>query len=272
MSINIRSSRELETLKRANDIVGETLVMLSKMIEPGINTKELDRAAESFIRSRGALPAFKGYQGSNPRPFPATICASINDEIVHGIPSKKRILRSGDIVSIDCGVYFNGYYGDAAVTLPVGQVDAETQRLLRVTYQALHQGISQMRQGNKLGDISSAIQTTAESAGYSVVRVFVGHGIGVNLHEEPQIPNFGKAGRGLLLKEGMVFALEPMVLMGDYEVLIDHDQWTARTKDGSLSAHFEHSVVVMKDRPSILSEAWEAIEFDFFEPQQTSRE
>lgn len=245
--IIVKSSREIEQLKRSNAIVAEVFEKLKKMIEPGITTKELDQVAEEYILLKGGQPAFKGYRG-----FPATLCISINEEVVHGIPGQRR-LKEGDIISLDVGVNFVGYFGDAAITLPVGEVDPEAKRLLEVTEKALYIGIEKAKRGNRLFDISYAIQRWVESHGFSVVRDFVGHGIGKDLHEEPQIPNFGAPHQGPRLEKGMVFALEPMVNEGTYEVRILSDGWTVVTADGKRSAHFEHTVAITEDGAEILS-------------------
>jgi methionyl aminopeptidase len=245
--IIVKSSREIEQLKRSNAIVAEVFEKLKKMIEPGITTKELDQVAEEYILLKGGRPAFKGYRG-----FPATLCISINEEVVHGIPGQRR-LKEGDIISLDVGVNFVGYFGDAAITLPVGEVDPEAKRLLEVTEKALYIGIEKAKRGNRLFDISYAIQRWVESHGFSVVRDFVGHGIGKDLHEEPQIPNFGAPHQGPRLEKGMVFALEPMVNEGTYEVRILSDGWTVVTADGKRSAHFEHTVAITEDGAEILS-------------------
>ena len=245
--IIIKSSREIEQLKRSNGIVAEVFQKLKEAIIPGITTKELDQIAEEAILSRGAVPAFKGYRG-----FPASLCISINEEVVHGIPGQRR-LREGDIVSLDVGANLNGYFGDAAITLPVGEVDPMAKRLLEVTEKALYIGIDKAKAGNRLFDISYAIQTWVESNGFSVVRDFVGHGIGKDLHEEPQIPNFGSPHQGPRLEKGMVLALEPMVNEGTYGVRILSDGWTVVTADGKRSAHFEHSIVITDGGAEILS-------------------
>jgi len=245
--IIIKSSREIEQLKRSNTIVAEVFQKLKEAIIPGITTKELDQIAEEAILSRGAVPAFKGYRG-----FPASLCISINEEVVHGIPGQRR-LREGDIVSLDVGANLNGYFGDAAITLPVGEVDPMAKRLLEVTEKALYIGIDKAKAGNRLFDISYAIQTWVESNGFSVVRDFVGHGIGKDLHEEPQIPNFGSPHQGPRLEKGMVLALEPMVNEGTYGVRILSDGWTVVTADGKRSAHFEHSIVITDGGAEILS-------------------
>jgi methionyl aminopeptidase len=245
--IIIKSPREIEQLKKSNAIVAEIFQKLKKAIVPGITTKELDQIAEEMILSRGAIPAFKGYRG-----FPATLCISINEEVVHGIPGQRR-LKEGDIVSLDLGAILNGYFGDAAITLPVGELDLVAKRLLEVTEKALYIGIDQVKVGNRLFDISYAIQTWVESHGFSVVKDFVGHGIGKDLHEEPQIPNFGSPNQGPRLEKGMVFALEPMVNEGTYGVRILSDGWTVVTADGKRSAHFEHSIVITDGGAEVLS-------------------
>jgi len=245
--IIIKSPREIEQMRRSNLIVAEVFQGLKKVIGPGISTQELDQITESIILLKGAVPAFKGYRG-----FPASLCISINEEIVHGIPSQRR-LREGDIVSLDVGVNLNGYFGDGAITLPVGEVDQEARRLLEVTEKALSIGIEKAKLGNRLSDISYAIQSWVESQGFSVVRDFVGHGIGRDLHEEPQIPNFGSPHQGPRLEKGMVFALEPMVNEGTYEVKILSDGWTVVTADGKRSAHFEHTIAITEKGAEILS-------------------
>jgi methionyl aminopeptidase len=245
--IIIKSPREIEQLKRSNAIVAEVFEKLKGMIIPGIATKELDEVAEEYILLKGARPAFKGYRG-----FPATLCISINEEVVHGIPSQRR-LKEGDIVSLDVGVNFVGYFGDAAITLPVGKIDPEAKRLLEVTERALYIGIEKAKIGNRLFDISYAIQRWVELHGFSVVRDFVGHGIGKDLHEEPQVPNFGAPHQGPRLEKGMVFALEPMVNEGSYEVRVLSDGWTVVTADGKRSAHFEHTIAIRDDGAEILS-------------------
>ena len=245
--IIIKSPREIEHLKRSNAIVAEVFQELGGAVLPGITTQELDQIAEKIILSKGAIPAFKGYRG-----FPATLCISINEEVVHGIPGQRR-LKEGDIVSLDVGVNLNGYFGDAAITLPVGNIDKAARSLLEVTEKALYIGIEKARIGNRLFDISHAIQAWAEAHGFSVVRDFVGHGIGKNLHEEPQIPNFGPPHQGPRLEKGMVFALEPMVNEGTSEVKILSDGWTVVTADGKRSAHFEHTIAISDEKAEILS-------------------
>ena len=245
--IIIKSSREIEQLRRPNAIVAEVLQRLRKAVVAGVTTRELDQISEEVILSMGAVPAFKGYRG-----YPASLCASINEQVVHGIPNQRR-LKEGDIVSLDVGANLNGYFGDAAITLPVGSVDPEAQRLLNVTERALTLGIEKARKGNRLFDISHAIQGWVESQGFSVVRDFVGHGIGKSLHEEPQIPNFGSPHQGPRLEEGMVFALEPMVNEGTYEIKILSDGWTVITADRKRSAHFEHTIAITDGDPEILT-------------------
>ena len=236
-------------MRAANRLVAQILEELAGMVAPGVSTAELDAAAESRVRAAGAEPAFKGYRG-----YPATLCASVNEQVVHGIPSGKPLV-AGDIVSLDMGVKLDGYYGDSAVTVPVGQVSEDVHRLLRVTQESLQKGIAQVRLGGRVSDIGHAIQEHVEAAGFSVVREFVGHGIGAQLHEEPQIANYGEPGRGPRLAEGMVLAIEPMVNMGKAAVKVLRDGWTAVTRDGSLSAHFEHTVAVSKNGPVVLTRA-----------------
>ena len=235
-------------MQAANRLVAQILETLEGAVAPGVTTADLDALAEQLVRDGGAVPAFKGYRG-----FPATLCTSVNAEVVHGIPSRKRPLVGGDIVSIDIGVKLDGFYGDSAVTVPVGTVPERTRELLAVTRQALERAISQVKVGGRLSDIGYAVQEWVEAHGFSVVREFVGHGIGEALHEEPQIPNYGTPGRGPRLAEGMVLAIEPMVAMGRPEVKVLRDGWTAVTKDGSLAAHFEHTVAVGTDGPVILT-------------------
>lgn len=246
--IILKHPDEVENLYRANQVVAHLLEMLQEEIEPGITTAELDRIAEEFILKQKARPAFKGYRG-----YPATLCTSVNDRVVHGIPSKEQ-LKEGDLISLDVGVVLNGYYGDAARTFPVHRVSKEAGRLIRVTEESLYKGIAKAAVGNRLFDISHEIQRYVESRSFSVVRAFVGHGIGRNLHEEPQVPNFGQPNQGPRLKAGMVLAIEPMVNMGDWEVKVLSDTWTAVTADGSLSAHFEHSIAILDHETRILSQ------------------
>jgi methionyl aminopeptidase len=241
--IILKTPDEIEIMARASRVVAETLAMLRREVRPGITTDELDRLAEQFIRSHGGTPAFKGY-----RNYPKTLCASINDQVVHGIPSK-RALKEGDIIGLDLGAIVDGFYGDSAVTVAVGKVSARVAELLKVTEESLFAGIAQAVVGNRLSDISHAVQQHAEAAGFSVVTDFVGHGIGRQLHEEPQVPNYGKPGQGPRLQEGMVLAIEPMINMGKSGVRVLDDRWTAVTSDGSLSAHFEHTIAVQASGP-----------------------
>jgi methionyl aminopeptidase len=241
--IILKTSEEIEIMARASRVVAETLVMLRREVRPGITTDELDRLAEQFIRSHGGTPAFKGY-----RNYPKTLCASINDQVVHGIPSK-RALKEGDIIGLDLGAIVDGFYGDSAVTVAVGKVSPRIAELLKVTEESLFAGIAQAVVGNRLSDISHAVQQHAEASGFSVVTDFVGHGIGRQLHEEPQVPNYGKPGQGPRLQEGMVLAIEPMINMGKSGVRVLDDRWTAVTTDGSLSAHFEHTIAIQASGP-----------------------
>src|SRR5881227_1634931 len=235
-------------MRRSGRIVRQVLDEMKAMVAPGVSTMDLEKAAEKLIEELGAKPAFKGYYD-----YPCVLCTSVNEEIVHGIPSEKRVLKAGDIVSIDCGVVLDGYYGDAAITVPVVDVSAELKKLLEVTEASLYRGIEAARIGNTVGDVGAAVQELVEANGFSVVREFVGHGIGTRLHEEPQVPNFGMRGQGARLREGMVIAIEPMVNSGKPATRVLDDKWTAVTVDGSLSAHFEHSVAVTKDGPVILT-------------------
>lgn len=250
--ISLKSPREIEIMRRANVIVAEVLQELKVRVAPDVTTLELDAIAEELTLKKKAVPAFKGYSVGG-RVYPRCLCASINEEIVHGIPSN-RPLREGDIIGLDYGVIYDGFYGDSAITVGIGKVSEEAQRLMDVTEQSLYRGIQELQEGKRLGDLGAAVQRFAESAGFSVVRAFVGHGIGKKLHEEPPVPNYGEPDRGLRLKEGMVLAIEPMVNVGSYEVEIKEDGWTAVTKDGSLAAHFEHSVAITKNGPYILSQ------------------
>ena len=242
-----KSPAEIERMRLASQLVAQVLDELAAMVVPGISTQDLDDAAEQRVRAAGAEPAFKGYRG-----YPATLCASANEQVIHGIPNRSP-LKAGDIISLDMGVKLGGYYGDSAVTVPVGPVSEDVARLLRVTQEALEKGIAQVRVGGRISDIGHAIQKHVEAHGFSVVREFVGHGIGAALHEEPQIANYGEPGRGPRLAEGMTLAIEPMVNMGKPAVKVLSDGWTAVTKDGSLSAHFEHTVAVTKNGPDVLT-------------------
>lgn len=243
-----KSPKEIEKIKAAGAIVAQTLKLLFENVKPGITTGELDRIAEEYIRSRGGRPSFKGYNG-----FPANICVSVDDEVVHGIPGP-RVLREGQVVSIDVGVFKDGYHGDAAWTVPVGEVTEEVRMQLQVGEQCLWQGIEKARAGNRIGDIGHAIQTQAERNGYSVVRDLVGHGVGQKLHEEPQVPHYGNVNTGLVLKPGLVIAIEPMINAGVYQVKMLEDNWTIVTADGKRSVHFEHTVAIGESGPIILTE------------------
>jgi methionyl aminopeptidase len=243
----LRKPAEIAKIKASNIIVAEILKALRERVQVGVTTLELDKYSEDLARQKGAKPAFKGYRG-----YPFSLCISVNDEVVHGLPSQ-RVLNAGDIVSLDFGVSYKGYYGDAALTIPVGGVSEQAAKLIQVTEESLYCGISEAKIGNRLGDISATVQEHVENAGFSVVRDFVGHGIGRNLHEEPQIPNYGKRGRGIELKAGMFLAIEPMVNAGTYQVSVLKDGWTVVTEDGKLSAHFEHSVAITENGPEVLS-------------------
>lgn len=242
-----KSEEEIQSMKRSNQIVAKILSELGLMIMPGIQTKDLDEYAERRTREMDAVPAFKGYRG-----YPASLCTSINEEIVHGIPSS-RTLRSGDIISLDFGVVYDGFYGDAAVTYPVGEITPRAEKLIATARKSFTMGVAKLKEGNRLSDVSHAIQSHVESQGFSVIRSFVGHGIGFSLHEEPQVPNFGSPGRGPKLRPGIVLAIEPMISIGNWEVEILSDNWTAVTKDRSLSAHYEHTVALTQNGVEILS-------------------
>ncbi len=245
--ITIKNKNDLKIMRQAGLIVADTLERLADLVKPGINTASLDRFAENYLIDQGTKAAFKGYNG-----FPASVCVSINEEVVHGIPGKRR-LKEGDIVGIDLGAILNGWYADAAITVPVGEVDPEIRRLLKVAEESLYKGINEARIGARLGMVSHAIQSHIEAAGFSVVRQYVGHGIGRNMHEDPPVPNYGRPDRGLVLVEGMTIAIEPMVNAGGYEVSVKPDNWTVVTRDGSYSAHFEHTIAITSDGPEILT-------------------
>ncbi|MGC2398606.1 MAG: type I methionyl aminopeptidase [Acidobacteriaceae bacterium] len=250
MAIMIKTPQEIEKMRRSGVAVRAVLEHVKALVKPGVTTLELENAAESKIAELGATPAFKGYRG-----YPCVLCTSVNEQVVHGIPSREQVLRAGDIVSIDCGVVLDGYYGDAAITVPVGnQVAAKTKRLLDVTMKSLETAIGVVRPGATLGDIGAAVQEVVEADGFSVVRDFVGHGIGTRMHEDPQVPNYGQRGAGAKLRAGMVIAIEPMVNAGKPGVQVLSDGWTAVTEDGSLSAHFEHTVAVTEEGAMILTQ------------------
>lgn len=246
--MTLKSKEEIEKMRRACRVVADALLTVRDAIEAGVTTLDLDRIAEEFIVSQGCKPAFKGYLG-----FKHTLCVSINEEVVHGIPSKKRVLKAGDIVGIDCGAIYQGYFGDSARTYPVGAVAPQASQLMNATEGSLLQGIQEMRPNHRLYDIGAAIQEHAEAQGFSIVKEYVGHGIGTALHEEPQVPNYGVRGTGMRLKEGMVFAIEPMVNVGGPETLLLSDGWTVVTKDGSLSAHFEDTIAILDKGPEVLT-------------------
>lgn len=248
LAVVLKSSQEIEKMHRAGQVVREVLELVRSQVKPGATTYDLEKAAQQRLDELGVKAAFKGYHG-----FPCVLCTSVNSEVVHGIPSPKRVLKQGDIVSVDFGVVVDGYYGDAAITVPVGRVAPDAERLLKVTEASLHAGIAAVKPGATLGDVGAAVQGVVEREGFSVVRDFVGHGIGSQMHEEPQVPNFGEAGRGMKLKTGMVIAIEPMVNAGKPDVVVLDDGWTAVAKDGSMSAHFEHTVAVTTDGARILT-------------------
>ena len=247
--IYLKTKEEVELLRENNLLVSATLAEVGKHVKPGVTTLELDRIAEEFIRSNGAIPGFLGYNG-----FPNTLCISVNEQIVHGIPSAKLVLKEGDIVSVDCGTFMKGFYGDSAYTFKVGEVAPNVSELLRVTKEALHKGVEQAKVGNRIGDIANAVQEHAESYGFSVVRELVGHGLGHKMHEEPEVPNYGAKGRGPLLKEGMVLCIEPMINMGSRAVVFEKDGWTVRTRDRKPAAHFEYAVAITKNGPDVLTD------------------
>ncbi|MFA9398201.1 MAG: type I methionyl aminopeptidase [Clostridiaceae bacterium] len=246
--IIIKNNNEIEKMRKAGKVVGDTLNLLEEKVKPGMSTLELDQIAEKYIRSQGAVPSFKGYQG-----FPASLCTSINEQVVHGIPSSDAVLKEGDIISVDCGAILDGYQGDAARTFPVGNVSEEASKLMDVTKQSFFKGVEQALVGNRLSDISSAVQIHAESNGYSVVREFVGHGIGKDMHEDPEVPNYGRPGRGPKLMHGMVLAIEPMINIGSYKVRVLENGWTVVTSDGKLSGHYENTVAILDNGPEILT-------------------
>mgnify|MGYP002558287508 FL=1 len=252
--IYLKTDEEIELMREANQLVGKTLAEVGKHVAPGVSTLQLDKIAEEFIRDHGAVPAFLGYGG-----FPNSICASVNEQVVHGIPSSSKILNEGDIISVDCGAILNGYVGDSAYTFCVGEVDPKVKDLLKTTKESLYLGIQAAVEGKRIGDISNAVQTYCESHNYSVVRELVGHGIGKRMHEEPEVPNYGRRGCGPLLKSGMCICIEPMINMGSKNVVFERDGWTVRTKDRKCSAHFEHCIAIRPDGPQILSS------FDFIE-------
>ena len=259
MKIFLKTEDEIDLIRKANLLVGATLAELSKHIKPGVTTLQLDHIAEEFIRDHGATPVFKNFPNPNGGPFPASICTSVNDVVVHGIPDAKTILRDGDIISIDCGTKLNGFCGDSCYTFCVGEVSEEVRQLLKTTKESLYEGISQAVAGKHIGDIGNAVQDYCEQRGYGVVRELTGHGIGREMHEAPQVPNYGSRGNGIMLKASMCIAIEPMITMGDRQIYMMPDRWTIRTRDGKPAAHFEHSVVVRRGKAEILS-TFEGIE------------
>ena len=256
--IFLKTDDEIELLRKSNLLVGQTLAEIAKAVKPGVTTGELDKIAEEFIRDHGAVPTFKGFPNPYGSPFPASICTSVNEQVVHGIPGNV-VLKEGDIVSVDCGTYMNGFCGDSAYTFCVGEVDEKIRQLLKVTKEALYKGIETAVHGKRIGDIGYAIQQHCESHSYGVVREFVGHGIGKEMHEDPQVPNYGRRGYGPVLKKGLCIAIEPMITLGDRHVVMESDGWSVRTKDRTCAAHFEHTIAVTAGKADILSS------FDFTE-------
>ena len=259
MQIFLKTEEEIELMRQANLLVGKTLAELAKNIKPGVSTLQLDKIAEEFIRDHGAIPTFLNFPNPFGAPFPASICTSVNDVVVHGIPDKNIVLHDGDVISIDCGTLLAGYNGDSAYTFCVGEVSPEVKRLLDVTKQSLYLGIEQAFAGNRLGDIGYAVQNYTESFGYGVVRELTGHGIGKEMHEDPQVPNYGRKGNGTELKSGMCIAIEPMITMGERKICLAPDRWSIKTRDGKVSAHFEHTIAIRKGKADILS-SFEEIE------------
>jgi methionyl aminopeptidase len=259
MKIFLKTEDEINLMRKANQLVGSTLAELGKHIKPGVTTLQLDKIAEEFIRDHGAVPTFKNFPTPYGGPFPASICTSVNEVVVHGIPSKDTVLKDGDIISIDCGTLLDGYCGDSAYTFCVGEVKPEVKQLLKVTRDSLYKGIEQAVAGNHVGDIGSAIQDYCEGFGYGVVRELTGHGIGREMHEAPQIPNYGSRGNGVMLKAGMCIAIEPMITMGDRKIWMLPDKWSIVTRDNQLAAHFEHTIAIRKGKAEILS-TFEGIE------------
>ena len=253
MKIFLKTEDEIELMRRANQLVGKTLGELAKHIKPGVTTLQLDHIAEEFIRDHGAIPTFKNFPNPFGGPFPASICTSVNDVVVHGIPSDQTVLREGDIISIDCGTLLDGYNGDSCYTFAVGEVTEEVQNLLQTTKQSLYLGIEQAVAGKHVGDIGAAVQEHCEQAGYGVVREVTGHGIGRKMHEDPPVPNYGNRGNGVLLKAGMCIAIEPMITLGNRSVWLDADRWAIRARDGKPAAHFEHTVAIRRGKADILS-------------------
>jgi methionyl aminopeptidase len=259
MKIYLKTEDEIELMRQANQLVGRTLGELAKHIKPGVTTLQLDKIADEFIRDNGAVPTFKGFPNPYGGPFPASICTSVNDVVVHGVPNAETVLKEGDIISVDCGTLLNGFNGDSAYTFCVGEVSDEIKKLLKTTKESLYLGIENAVAGKHLGDISSAVQEHCEAQKYGIVRELTGHGIGREMHEDPQVPNYGRRGNGVMLKAGMCIAIEPMITMGDRAIWLDQDRWTIRTRDGKPAAHFEHTIVIRKGKAEILS-SFEEIE------------
>ena len=253
MKIFLKTEDEIELMRRANQLVGKTLGELAKHIKPGVTTLQLDKIADEFIRDHGAIPTFKDFPNPYGAPFPASICTSVNDAVVHGVPNNETVLKDGDIISIDCGTLLDGFNGDSAYTFCVGEVSEDVKKLLRTTREALYLGIENAVAGRHLGDISSAVQDHCEKEGYGVVRELTGHGIGREMHEDPQVPNYGRRGNVVLLKAGMCIAIEPMITMGDRSIYMMPDRWTVRTRDGKPAAHFEHTIAIRQGKAEILS-------------------
>ena len=253
MKIYLKTEDEIELMRQANQLVGRTLGELAKHIKPGVTTLQLDKIADEFIRDHGAQPTFKGFPNPYGGPFPASICTSVNDVVVHGVPNAETVLKEGDIISVDCGTLLNGFNGDSAYTFCVGEVTDEVKKLLKTTKESLYLGIDNAVAGKHLGDISSAVQEHCEAQKYGIVRELTGHGIGREMHEDPQVPNYGRRGNGVMLKAGMCIAIEPMITMGERSIWLDKDRWTIRTRDGKPAAHFEHTIVVRKGKAEILS-------------------
>lgn len=250
--IYLKTDDEVELLRQANLLIGRTLAELAKIIQPGVTTLQLDKVAEEFIRDNGAEPTFKGFPNPKGGPFPASICTSVNEQVVHGIPNDKP-LKEGDIVSIDCGIRLNGFCGDSCYTFAVGEISEETRKLLKTTKEALYKGIEQAVVGHRIGDISDAVQQYCQAQGYGIVREFVGHGVGREMHEEPQVPNYGKRGSGRMLKDGLCIAIEPMITLGTHEIYMQEDRWGIITRDRKIAAHYEHSICVRRGKADILS-------------------
>ena len=253
MKIYLKTEDEIELMRQANQLVGRTLGELAKHIKPGVTTLQLDKIADEFIRDHGAQPTFKGFPNPYGGPFPASICTSVNDVVVHGVPNAETVLKEGDIISVDCGTLLNGFNGDSAYTFCVGEVTDEVKKLLKTTKESLYLGIENAVAGKHLGDISSAVQEHCEAQKYGIVRELTGHGIGREMHEDPQVPNYGRRGNGVMLKAGMCIAIEPMITMGERSIWLDKDRWTIRTRDGKPAAHYEHTIVVRKGKAEILS-------------------